>query len=29
MLRRTMIFGEDDLASFNSKLAVFSAFPAR
>jgi peptidoglycan/xylan/chitin deacetylase (PgdA/CDA1 family) len=29
MLRRTMVFGEDDLAAFRSKLTVFSAVPAR
>lgn len=29
MLRRTMVFRDDDLAAFKSKLAVLSAVPAR
>lgn len=29
MLRRSMVFGEDDIAAFKSKLAVFAALPGR
>ena len=29
MLRRTMVFGEDDLSAFAAKLAVFSKIPSR